>query len=182
MQPSSVKLTTQKFYRINGESTQIKGVSPDIVFPSYTDTMQTGEKFLDHALPWDTIPAREYSVCENVKKIIPGLAKKSQERVAKNKDFELLMKDIERFDRMKKEKTLSLNEEKRWEMYVEEKQLVDQQSALMKIEENDMEKNKDSKKLKDIYMDETVNVVADLIGINAPAFVSEAVKPEATNQ
>ena len=182
VRPGSVKITTQKFYRINGESTQIKGVSPDIVFPSYTDTMETGEKFLDHALPWDTIPAREYPVCENIKKIIPELAKKSQERVARNKDFELLSKDIERFDKMKKEKTLSLNEEKRWKMYVEEQKLLDQQSALMKIEESDLEKNKDDKKQKDIYLDETVNVVADLIGINAPAFVSEAAKPEATNQ
>ena len=79
---------------------------------------------------------------------------------------------------MKKEKTLSLNEEKRWKMYVEEQKLLDQQSALMKIEESDLEKSKDDKKQKDIYMDETVNVVADLIGMKAPAFVSETAVPE----
>ncbi len=180
--PGSVKITTQKFYRINGESTQIKGVSSDVVFPSYTDTMETGEKFLDHALPWDTIPAREYPVCENIRKIIPELAKKSQERIAKSKDFELLAKDIEIYDKMKKEKTLSLNEEKRWKMYAEEKNLLEQQTSLMKMEEGDLEKVKDDKKQKDIYMDEAVNVVVDLIRMNAPAFVSEAAKPEAASQ
>ena len=67
-------------------------------------------------------------------------------------------------------------------MYAEEKNLLEQQTSLMKMEEGDLEKVKDDKKQKDIYMDEAVNVVVDLIRMNAPAFVSEAAKPEAASQ
>jgi len=57
----SLKLTIQKFYRINGGTTQLEGVVPDVVFPDYFNYMEFGEKFLDHAMPWDEITALTYN-------------------------------------------------------------------------------------------------------------------------
>ena len=51
----ALKLTIQKFYRINGGSTQYKGVEPDLVVPSMFDYLETGEKYMDYSLPWDQV-------------------------------------------------------------------------------------------------------------------------------
>ena len=51
----ALKLTIQKFYRINGDSTQYRGVVPDIILPDVMSGLKTGEQYLDFALPWDTV-------------------------------------------------------------------------------------------------------------------------------
>lgn len=57
----ALKLTIQKFYRINGGSTQFRGVSPDLVVPSMLDHLESGEQYLDYALPWDQILPKPYT-------------------------------------------------------------------------------------------------------------------------
>jgi carboxyl-terminal processing protease len=57
----SLKMTVQKFYRINGGTTQLKGVIPDIIMPDYYNYMEFSESFQDHALPWDEISSVTYS-------------------------------------------------------------------------------------------------------------------------
>jgi len=57
----SLKMTVQKFYRINGGATQLKGVTPDIVLPDYFNFMDFGEKDLDHPMPWDEISPLSYT-------------------------------------------------------------------------------------------------------------------------
>ncbi|MGE4558940.1 MAG: carboxy terminal-processing peptidase [Desulfobulbus sp.] len=56
----ALKLTIQKFYRVNGGSTQFKGVEPDLVVPSMFDYLETGEKYMDYALPWDQVGAVDF--------------------------------------------------------------------------------------------------------------------------
>ena len=56
----ALKVTIQKFYRINGESTQYKGVEPDIVVPTVIDYLKSGEKYQDYSLPWDTVSKAQY--------------------------------------------------------------------------------------------------------------------------
>jgi carboxyl-terminal processing protease len=56
----ALKLTIQKFYRINGGSTQYKGVEPDLVVPSVADYLESGEKYLDYSLPWDQVGAVDF--------------------------------------------------------------------------------------------------------------------------
>lgn len=85
----SLKITFQKFYRINGGSTQFKGVLPDVVLPDNYSLLDIGEKELDYALPWDTIPAQTYqhwSAPYNIEE----LRKKSVARVAANEAFQLI--------------------------------------------------------------------------------------------
>lgn len=173
--PGSVRITTQKFYRINGESTQIKGVTPDIIFPSFTDCMDIGEVFLEHALPWDTIPAVKYERCDKISGILNELKQKSEKRRNESADFKLLLKDIERFDRIRKNKKISLNEAKRWTEYLDEKKLLEQQETLMKLEEGDSETKDKKTEKKDIFLDEAVNILSDMIFISASKSLPEAV-------
>ncbi len=177
IKPGAMKVTTQKFYRINGESTQIKGVTPDIVFPSFTDTMDIGEQYLDHALPWDKIPSLRYSANRSLQALIPELRKRSEERRKSNSEFQLLEKNIAKFDESKNRKTVSLNEEKRWKEYLKDKELLDQQDALIKMDEPEQGKDKDRKKKnkRDIYLEESALILGDLSEMLAGSALPAAV-------
>ena len=153
----ALKLTNAKFYRINGDSTQIRGVTPDIIFPNYTDPMEIGEKYLDNALPWDSVDPVTYEKLDKLVAVIPTLRTKSEKRRAGSEKFIQLKKDIKKFDDIRKKKKVSLNKETRWSEYQTEKALLDKEKDMM--EEAD---KKDSKK-EDIYLDETMNILSDLI-------------------
>ncbi len=160
----TLKLTNAKFYRINGESTQLKGITPDIIFPSFTDAMDIGEDKLDHAMPWDTIVAEKFQIYyPQLAELIPILRERSLARVEKSTEFKLLRRDIEVFRKIKDRKTVSLNLEKRWNEYLAEKKLEDEQNKLLRLDQND-EKEKNT--VKDLYMEETLNVMKDWIDLD----------------
>ena len=166
----SVKITTAKFYRINGESTQNKGVRPDIIFPSFTDAMEIGEEYLDHSLPWDTINPIKYEAFSDTGKSIPALNEKSEKRRLSENEFKILGTNIERFRKMRENKTVTLNEEKRWDLYKEEKKISEQQYSLMKLEEppldeSESEKDKSKKSEKDIFLEESSRILGDYIAL-----------------
>ncbi len=110
----ALKLTINQFYRVNGESTQNRGVHADIVLPSILDHMDLGESFLDNALAFDRIdPAKYEPVGMVTPEIISMLKRKSRQRVAKDPEFQKDEKEIERYVERKNMKTLSLNLEVR---------------------------------------------------------------------
>lgn len=111
--PGALKVTISKFYRPSGKSTQLEGVKADIVIPSLTDLPEIGESDLGNPLPWDTIPAAKYTESNRVNGSIPTLRSRSNERIAKNLDFADLKTDIERYRKMREDKTVSLNEARR---------------------------------------------------------------------
>lgn len=104
-----LQYTIQKFYRINGGSTQLKGVSPDIKFPEIIDAQEYGEDKEDNALPWDKLPSANYSEVANVKQWIPQLTQKHQERIAKDPEFIALAGDLAVRNERRERKYLSLN-------------------------------------------------------------------------
>ena len=123
--PGTVKITIRKFYRINGTTTQFKGVVPDIVLPdvwSYRD--DEGESSLPNALAWDTIPAADYTVLNNVQPYVVALQKKSETEVATNQDFVYVHQDITELQKLQSQKTDTLNEHKAWD----EKEKIDKQN------------------------------------------------------
>jgi carboxyl-terminal processing protease len=111
--PGAIKLTIQKFYRPSGASTQLKGVASDIVLPSLTDQPELSEKAMDNPLPWDTIPASDYKKAGKVKPYLPTLKKRSEARVAKDKDFAHLRQEIAHYQETAGAKRVSLNEAER---------------------------------------------------------------------
>ena len=108
-----IQYTIQKFYRINGGSTQLKGVAPDITFPNVIDMKEYGEEKEDNALPWDKIPSVNYSEVTKARDSVAELTKKHQDRMAKNPEFIALNEDLKVRDERRDRKFLSLNYEKR---------------------------------------------------------------------
>ncbi|HHW7579398.1 TPA: carboxy terminal-processing peptidase [Mannheimia haemolytica] len=108
-----IQYTIQKFYRINGGSTQLKGVEADIKFPEIINAAKTGESFEDNALPWDKIPAANYKEAGNARKAVATLTAKHQERIAKNPEFIVLNENIAIRKERDERKFLSLNLEER---------------------------------------------------------------------
>ncbi|MBL4573566.1 MAG: carboxy terminal-processing peptidase, partial [Gammaproteobacteria bacterium] len=112
MDYGQVKLTRSKFYRISGESTQHRGVIPDISFPDYYDAYENiGESSLDGALPWDTVRAVEYSPYHAIQALLPELQQRYDERAKASPDFIYLRDQIERTRVMRQREQLSLNEQ-----------------------------------------------------------------------
>lgn len=83
-----VKITMQKFYRINGGATQLKGVTPDVILPDPYEFIETGEKEMDYPMAWDEIPKASYLPYSNLD--IAKIKKASDERVKKNPTFKLI--------------------------------------------------------------------------------------------
>jgi carboxyl-terminal processing protease len=112
--PGALKLTIKKFYRASGASTQLKGVTPDIVLPSVVnESKDFGEAALDNPLPWDTISSAKYEHLPMVDPYLPDLRKSSSERVAKEKEYDYVREDIALYKKRQADKTISLNEKER---------------------------------------------------------------------
>ena len=165
-----LKLTNAKFYRINGESTQIKGVEADIPLPGFSETEDTGERSLRHALPYDTIRPARYSVYDGKYAVTPELVselkKKSEARVAEDPLFKRLMADIALYEDIRKNKDVALDFDKRWAEYEHEKEIQKEQDKIYKSERlggsSSSKKNKKDNE-PDAYLDESVNIMLDMI-------------------
>lgn len=111
MEYGQVKLTRSKFYRVSGESTQHRGVIPDIAFPDFYEAYEDiGESSLDGALPWDTVRPVEYRRYTAVKALLPELQSRHDERASASPDFGYLIDQIERSKKLRKREEISLNE------------------------------------------------------------------------
>jgi carboxyl-terminal processing protease len=104
-----LNVTIGKYYRITGESTQDRGVTPDIALPSLIDASEVGESTRDRALPWDHIEPAVFRTEGDLKSITVSLQKLHADRTANSADFRYLHDDIAALDAMRGQKVLSLN-------------------------------------------------------------------------
>ncbi len=108
----SVKLTINQFYRVNGDSTQNRGVPSDVVLPSLVDHMDLGESFLENALAFDQVPKAAHPIYDMTPaNVLAALKEQSARRIAAEADFDKIRNDVTRFDARKNRKTISLNQE-----------------------------------------------------------------------
>ncbi|POV21836.1 carboxy terminal-processing peptidase, partial [Enterobacter cloacae complex sp. ECNIH12] len=160
--------TIQKFYRVNGGSTQRKGVTPDIIMPTGNEETETGEKFEDNALPWDSVNAATFVKSGDMTPFGPALLKQHDDRIAKDPEFQYIIKDIARFNALKaKRNIVSLNYAQRLKENEE-----DDATRLARINDRFKREGKPAlKKLDDLpkdyqepdpYLDETVKIAIDL--------------------
>jgi carboxyl-terminal processing protease len=126
----SMKITIRKFYRASGSSTQLKGVTPDIILPSVNNHADVGEAAMPGALPWDTIPSARYEPVNTVPPVLADLKKRSDERTARDKDFAFIREEMVRFKKTKEDKTISLN----WQERLKEKRDNEARSEARKKE------------------------------------------------
>ncbi|WED23161.1 carboxy terminal-processing peptidase [Vibrio sp. JC009] len=163
-----VQYTIQKFYRIDGGSTQNKGVVPDIAYPTAIEPSETGESVEDNALPWDSIDKAKYAKLMERAQQIKMLDGKHKTRIADDLEFQFIQQDIEKYRAEKDDKTLSLNEEIRKK---ESDELESERLARINIRQkvNNQDEYKSIEDLPkdyeapDAYLNESVRIMVDMI-------------------
>ena len=177
----ALKLTTEKFYRINGGSTQLEGVKSDVVFPGRYTYIDTGEKAQDKPLSWDKISPASFQTWESTLNFDYAL-EQSKKRIASNSYMMLIDEQAKWIKSQQDENTYSLN----YENFINErKNRIEETSKYDKLDEfkspfkletlkvdlPGLEKDTDLKESrlrwekdlsKDIYLYEAVNVLEDL--------------------
>ncbi len=98
----ALKITIQKFYRVNGGSTQHKGVIPDIVLPSMLDYLETGEQYMDHSLPWDQVEDVEHKPWKGSRFDVSQARNRSNEYVAENIKFKKIEQESAKAEKRSK--------------------------------------------------------------------------------
>jgi carboxyl-terminal processing protease len=124
----AVKLTIQKFYRVAGGSTQLRGVESDIVLPSIYDQAEIGEESLKDPLPYDTFNALEFDKWEKPLHL-DELRRRSAARIPLNPEFSYVLDDLERIRKRFAENRISLNEKTRQAELEEDKQRKEKREA-----------------------------------------------------
>jgi carboxyl-terminal processing protease len=188
-----VKMTIAQFYRVNGGTTQLRGVIPDIALPTFADA-ESGESAFDNALPWAQIKPAEFRMVGDLGDIVPLLQARHEQRVAKDPEFIFLKEDIAEFTQRKSRKSVSLNEaERRKERDVHEARLKSREAIRQRAkpdgEKRDSEKTdaaavlddglqanerslsaelaaeKSAKLAKDIIQEEAAHILADEVSL-----------------
>ena len=190
-----LKLTQSKFYRVSGDSTQNRGVIPDVTFPSIYDVSEVGESALDKAMPWDRIPAIQHRVYFDIQPVLPSLQAKHDQRVKTDPDFVFVQQQISMADEVRKHVQLSLNETVRKKEIDEAKakrldienqrRVAKGEKPLDKLEENDDDtnaeaskntKDKDKDKEPDAFLHEAGRVLVDSMPIFQKNRVAERLR------
>lgn len=134
-QYGDLKMTVAQFFRVNGGTTQLRGVTPDIAYPSFVDADSYGESSYDNALPWVQIKAADYKAVGNLKDIQAMLQVRHEMRIAKDKEFQFIKDDIAEYKLQKEKKSISLNEdERRIERDLREKKIKEREAQRAALE------------------------------------------------
>ncbi|MGB6137347.1 MAG: carboxy terminal-processing peptidase, partial [Shewanella sp.] len=165
-----VQYTIAKFYRINGGSTQLKGVTPDVRFPSALEPGEYGESEEKNALPWDKVPVAQYNTLGNVTpNLISMLDAKHKARISTDTEFSYIYEDINEFKKHHKDKTISLVESERIaSRESDDKRALDRanarrvQEGLEVVKSLDDIETTDESKLPDAFLDETAYITLDM--------------------
>jgi carboxyl-terminal processing protease len=162
-------LTIGKYYRVTGESTQHRGVIPDIVVPSPVDAHMVGESTRDTALPWDQIRSTRFTPQGHLDETIALLSAEHGRRSSTDPDFQFLLGDIEAIDERRSRKSVTLNIDTRREESARfdaerlarenERRAARGLEALLSLEEMD------SAEAPDVLLQEAAAVVADLVAV-----------------
>ncbi|EJN6829140.1 carboxy terminal-processing peptidase [Vibrio cidicii] len=165
-----VQYTIQKFYRIDGGSTQNKGVVPDIAYPTAVDPEETGESVEDNALPWDRIEKADYTVLQRNAELVNELKLKHDARIANQLEFKFIAEDIAKYKAEKDDNKLSLNEKvRKQESESAEKTRLDRINQRQLLEGKKPFDNLDDVpkdyEYPDAYLDESVSIMVDMLKI-----------------
>jgi len=170
-------VTIGKFYRVTGESTQHRGVEPDVPLASVLDTKEVGESTLESALPWDRIAGVPFktSVGTAAAPPVAALATEEDARAHQDPDYRWLVSDIAAIDSVRDQHTVSLNlQVRRDERARIDKERLERENArraaknlqpVKSVEE--LEKNKDE--AADVVLDQATQVMADMVTGRTPA-------------
>jgi len=183
-----LKLTVAQFFRVNGGTTQLHGVMPDIRVPAVGDDGPFGESSFGNALPWTSIPAVDHQPVGDLKPHLPLLKAWHESRVQRDRDYQDLVDELAKARAQRKNNVISLNEDvRRKERAAQEKRLVallggaaaSAASAAggtladdgLQFNERQLARNLASQKARDAANDailnEAVNIVSDSVALKA---------------
>ena len=159
-------LTIGKYYRVTGESTQHRGVNPDIILPSLIDTEQFGESVRDSALPWDTIQTTRFRAGEPLDSTIESLTVSQMERAKSDPNFKYLVDRTRDAEEARQRKTVSLSYEQRLTEREEEMDRAlqrenDRRQALELAPLESLE-DLDEEDLPDVLLEQAAGIATDL--------------------
>ncbi len=174
----SCKITTARFYRIDGRSTQVEGVAADVHLPSLLDALDIGEDKLTYALPFSRIRPADYALAWDQHRYVAALAEFSRERTAKDEKFAKHIANVTGMKEISERETVSLE-------YVARKAQMAADRELRELDDEEDENDDDETAAKkrrrrrneraknDVVLDESFRVLMDLIRLNGSAEVPE---------
>lgn len=162
----SIHYTIAKFYRINGGSTQLKGVTPDIAMPTLIDVTEFGEKTEPNALNWDKIAPSKYQKYSDTSFFVKDLMALHEKRISTDPVFKVIQSERDRYYKLKNSKTLTLNFEERKKMFDEDEKITLKNTnirlkAMHKKEVKSVKDLPDDFEYDDPILQETVNITSD---------------------
>jgi carboxyl-terminal processing protease len=183
-----LKMTIAQFFRIDGGSTQLRGVTPDIQFPKNGDEKDFGESTYDNALPWTKIAPAQYKPVANLKPLVPMLERRHDARTAKSAGWRLMLDELAAYRKNRDKTTVSLNfaqrEAERKQFEAQKKSFSDrhktidgnpQDAAEIELDDglqpnerslkSELKEEKEAKNAKDVMLDEAAHILADEVGL-----------------
>lgn len=188
-----LKMTVAQFFRIDGGTTQLRGVTPDVNLPGFSDLEAMGEASYDNALPWLQIKKADYAPLGDIKALLPQVQARHAERVANDTGFQRLVEDVTDLNQQRMKRTVSLNEaDRRSEREQQRNRLKAREtadgvaSADAAFQEDGLQPNERSlsadiasekalKNAKDVLLEETAHIVVDMSDLMKTA---SAAKPQ----
>ncbi|MFG6490264.1 carboxy terminal-processing peptidase [Roseateles sp. BYS78W] len=177
-----LKMTIAQFFRVNGGTTQLRGVTPDIGYPPSGDDTQFGESSFDNPLPWTRIKAADYAPVGDVTASLPRLLAWHESRVQRDPDYQNLLERLAKAQELRKNNVISLNEEaRRKERAAAEKRLAAMLGAAeagagnplsddgLQFDERKLSKDLAAQKtregINDVLLNESVNILSDSVAL-----------------
>lgn len=201
-----LKMTVAQFFRVNGGTTQLRGVTPDITLPGFSDPKSFGESSYDNALPWAQVKPAEYTPIGDVKALLPQLQSLHDARVQKDPDFQRFVEDMADLKAQREKRVVSLNEtERRNEMAAQASRIKsrekvndgagtgeDDDSADASTQDDGLQANERSlsadiaiekarKSAKDVLLDEAAHILGDEADLLAGIPKLAVQQPASTN-
>lgn len=176
----ALKLTIQKFYRVNGKSTQLKGVDSDIPMKDIFTYEEIGERYDNYALPWDQVSTSGFAPLNTLN--MSNLVSNSAKRLTQNKNYQLLLESAQWKEKLDKEEKVTLNLKEFESLMKARKEQIEKFKSLIKfnnglnftLHADEAKRGKTDevfakksenwlKNLKrDIYLQETVNIISEM--------------------
>jgi len=172
-----IKLTMAQFYRVNGGSTQRKGVIPDIILPTAGDPEEIGESALENALPWGEIEPTEFTRVASLDPLVELARQRHEQRLASDEELQNLLKEIEEWEAESSTGSISLleserrermerEEERRANRYALADSTTEEGSVDEMVDEPSGEGEAEGEDDRDLYLIETARILSDLIDLD----------------
>jgi len=161
-----LKITMAQFFRVNGDGTQHRGVIPDVLFPTATDSDAQGERGLDNALPWAEVAAANYDAVSTKKADYTTVQAKHEARYKASDSFGLLIEELEAQRVARAESSVSLVESIRQQENADRGENREKREELYRRAFGASGSDDDEDAVADIILEEAANVLKDVIDLN----------------